>query len=42
MILPTRYFLAGGRARSPLSNVDAYFSFEEIRFLTFSVDISII
>ena len=30
--LPTRYFFAGGSARSPLSNVDAYFSFCSSRF----------
>lgn len=35
--LPTRYFFAGGRARSPDLNSETYCSFFETRFFWFSV-----
>lgn len=39
--LPTKYFFAGGVGRCPLSNEDAYFSFEDTKFFAFSVAISV-
>jgi hypothetical protein len=38
--VPTVYFLAGGRARSPSLKLEAYFSFAEVRFCWTSEDIA--
>ena len=41
MHVKTRYFLAGGRARWPLSKKLAYFELEDSRFFWIAVDILI-
>ena len=41
--LPTRYFFAGGRARSPCLKSEAYFSFEETKLsFTWVVDMLVL